>query len=163
VDVNNAVVWKSGDDAIDTDQAWSGTLTNFVVVSPTGNCLELDGPEGTLQGTHTIELGSIKADACGRLIQLDATLNNGNQPSAVNLNYLFFTNITATSQYIDNVNIAGVTFNNVLLNVDAANLITYTNNNTPSNGGIEAGTTPQADISQLQWTWTYQSGAMSGL
>jgi hypothetical protein len=163
VDVTNAVVWKSGDDAIDTDQAWSGTLTNFVVVSPSGNCLELDGPEGTLQGTHTIELGSIKADACGKLIQLDATLNNGNQPSAVNLNYLFFTNITATSQNIDNVNIAGVTFNNVLLNVDAANLITYTNNITPSNGGIEAGTTPQADISQLQWTWTYQSGAMSGL
>jgi hypothetical protein len=157
------VVWKSGDDAIDTDQAWSGTLTNFVIVSPLGHCLELDGPEGTLQGTHTIEQGSIKADACSKLIQLDATSSGANQPSAVNLNYLFFTDITAQTQVIDNVNVAGVTFNNVVLNVDPVNLLTHTNGNTPSNGGIEAGTTPQADISQLQWTWTYQSGAMSGL
>jgi hypothetical protein len=163
VDVTNAVVWKSGDDAIDTDQAWSGTLTNFVVVSPTGNCLELDGPEGTLQGTHTIQQGSIKADACGKLIQLDATTSGANQPSAVNLNNLFFTSINATTQVIDQVNISGVTFSTVLLNVDAANLTTYTNGNTPANGGIEAGTEPQANITELQWTWTFKSGAMSGL
>ncbi len=163
VNVSNVVVWKSGDDAIDTDQAWSGTLSNFVVVSPVGNCLELDGPEGTLQGTHTIELGSIKADACGKLIQLDATTSGANQPSAVNLNNLFFTSITAPTQVIDQVNISGVTFSTVLLNVDAANLTTYTNNNTPANGGIEAGTDPQANISELQWTWTFKSGAMSGL
>jgi hypothetical protein len=163
VDVTNVVVWKSGDDAIDTDQAWSGTLTNFVVVSPTGNCLELDGPEGTLQGTHTIQQGSIKADACGKLIQLDATTSGANQPSAVNLSNLFFTSITAPTQVIDQVNISGVTFSSVLLNVDAANLTTYTNGNTPANGGIEAGTDPQANITELQWTWTFKSGAMSGL
>jgi hypothetical protein len=163
VDVTNAVVWKSGDDAIDTDQAWSGTLNNFVVVSPAGNCLELDGPEGTLQGTHSIQQGSIKADACGKLIQLDATTSGANQPSAVNLSNLFFTSITAPTQVIDQVNISGVTFSSVLLNVEAANLTTYTNGNTPANGGIEAGTDPQANITELQWTWTFKSGAMSGL
>ena len=163
VDVTNVVVWKSGDDAIDTDQAWSGTLTNFVVVSPGNHCLELDGPEGTLQGTHTIQQGSIKADACVKLIQLDATTSGANQPSAVNLNNLFFTSITAPTQVIDQVNISGVTFSTVLLNVDAANLTTYTNGNTPANGGIEAGTDPQAIINDLQWTWTFKSGAMSGL
>jgi hypothetical protein len=163
VDVSNVVVWKSGDDAIDTDQAWSGTLTNFVVVNPAGNCLELDGPEGTLQGTHTIERGSIKADACGKLIQLDAITSGANQPSAVNLNNLFFTSITAPTQVIDQVNISGVLFNTVLLNVNPTELTTYTNGNTPANGGIVAGTDPQANISELQWTWTFKSGAMSGL
>jgi hypothetical protein len=164
VDVTNAVVWKSGDDAIDTDQAWSGTLTNFVVVSPSGNCLELDGPEGNLQGTHTIQQGSIKADACGKLIQLDATTSSDgiNRPSAVNLNNLFFTSITAVTQKIDNVNITGVTFNTVLLDVDPTMLDTYLGNG-PQSGGIEAGSIPQANITELQWTWTYQSGAMSGL
>src|SRR5690606_8393302 len=33
VNVSNVVVWAVGDDAIDTDQAWSGTLNNFVVLA----------------------------------------------------------------------------------------------------------------------------------
>src|SRR5690606_34250542 len=33
VNVTNAVVWNAGDDAIDTDQAWSGTLDNFIVIA----------------------------------------------------------------------------------------------------------------------------------
>ena len=39
VNVSNAVVWNAGDDAIDTDQAWAGTLDNFVVVTPSKNFL----------------------------------------------------------------------------------------------------------------------------
>ena len=46
VNVTNAVVWNAGDDAIDTDQAWSGTLDNFIVVNPGDECFELNGPEG---------------------------------------------------------------------------------------------------------------------
>ena len=46
VNVKNAIVWAAGDDAIDTDQAWSGTLDNFVIVcgSSTDHALEIDGP-----------------------------------------------------------------------------------------------------------------------
>ena len=32
VNVSNALVWNAGDDCIDTDQSWSGTLTNFIVI-----------------------------------------------------------------------------------------------------------------------------------
>jgi len=32
VSVKNALVWNSGDDAVDTDQAWAGTLDNFIVI-----------------------------------------------------------------------------------------------------------------------------------
>ena len=42
VNVKNALVWNSGDDAIDTDQSWGGTLDNFIVITPTGHCFELD-------------------------------------------------------------------------------------------------------------------------
>ena len=158
VNVTNAVVWNCGDDAIDTDQAWSGTLDNFVVVSAIGHSFELDGPEGSLSAGHTITNGSIIAtygsNACIDLINVD---NN----SIVALSDLFFTGITATTQRLNNVNAAGVTFNNILFNVPSENLANHINGAVPA--GISAGATPQADINQLNWTWTYESGAMNGL
>ncbi|MEM9857103.1 MAG: hypothetical protein AAF843_07095, partial [Bacteroidota bacterium] len=45
VDVTNAVVWNAFDDALDTDQDWIGTCSNFIVVTPDGSAFELDGPE----------------------------------------------------------------------------------------------------------------------
>jgi hypothetical protein len=65
VHVKNVIVWNSSDDAIDTDQAWSGTLDNFVVIcvpgsNPTDHALEIDGPEGTYIAGHTIQNGTIK-------------------------------------------------------------------------------------------------------
>lgn len=64
VNVSDALVWNAGDDAIDTDQAWSGTLDNFIVVagSETDHGLEIDGPEGTFMAGHTVTNGSIKGD-----------------------------------------------------------------------------------------------------
>lgn len=62
VNVSDAIVWNVGDDAIDTDQAWSGTLDNFIVIGgdQTDHAMELDGPEGDAAGTHTITNGSLK-------------------------------------------------------------------------------------------------------
>lgn len=64
VNVTNAVVLNAGDDAIDTDQAWAGTLTNFIVIcgSDTDHALEIDGPEGAALAGHTLTSGSIKGD-----------------------------------------------------------------------------------------------------
>lgn len=73
VNVTNALVWNAGDDAIDTDQAWAGTLSNFIVLagSETDHALEIDGPEGTYgQGTstgHTITKGTIRGSATTEL------------------------------------------------------------------------------------------------
>lgn len=68
VNVKNAVVWNASDDAIDTDQAWSGTLDNFVVIcvpgsNPTDHALEIDGPEGSHLAGHTVQNGTIKGSA----------------------------------------------------------------------------------------------------
>lgn len=63
VDVTNAVVWNAGDDAIDTDQAWRGTLDNFAIIggADTDHALEMDGPEGTdNDNAHTVTNGSVK-------------------------------------------------------------------------------------------------------
>ncbi|SHI35356.1 autotransporter outer membrane beta-barrel domain-containing protein [Pseudozobellia thermophila] len=59
VNVTNALVWSQGDDGFDADQAWSGTLSNGVVVmgGESGTGLELDGPEGSAatEGGFTME------------------------------------------------------------------------------------------------------------
>ncbi len=53
---SNIVVWAQGDDAVDLDQAYSGTLDNVVVVQGgiSDHALEIDGPEGTLAGEYTL-------------------------------------------------------------------------------------------------------------
>jgi len=59
VNVTNALVWSQGDDGFDADQAWTGTLTNGLVImgSESGTGLELDGPEGSVatEGGYTLE------------------------------------------------------------------------------------------------------------
>lgn len=72
VDVKNALVWNTGDDAIDTDQSWAGTLDNFIVVNPGDECFELDGPEGEMAAKHTIMNGSVFAGDAQGLADLDA-------------------------------------------------------------------------------------------
>ena len=67
VSVSNAIVWNNGDDAIDTDQAWAGTLNNFIIINPGDKGFELDGPEGAYAGAgHTIQNGTVwMKDAAG--------------------------------------------------------------------------------------------------
>ncbi len=62
VSVTNALVWNSGDDALDSDQAWAGTMDNFVIIcgSNTDHALEIDGPEGSYRDGHTLKNGTIK-------------------------------------------------------------------------------------------------------
>lgn len=69
VNVKNALIWNAGDDALDTDQAWNGSLDNFVVIAgpETDHALEADGPEGSLLGAHTLKNGSVKGSAVAEL------------------------------------------------------------------------------------------------
>lgn len=64
VSVKNAIVWNVGDDAFDTDQAWSGTLDNFIGIAgtETDHMLEIDGPEGSFSAGHTLKNGSLKGN-----------------------------------------------------------------------------------------------------
>src|SRR5690554_6419756 len=88
VDVKHALVWNAGDDAIDTDQAWSGTLDNFIVISgaETNHALEIDGPEGEMEASHTLKNGSIKGSATTEL----ADFRDGAQGTFENLYFFNF-------------------------------------------------------------------------
>ena len=71
--VKNVLAWNVGDDALDTDQAFSGVIDNALVINPYDECFELDGPEGSYQGSgHTIKNVSCKVENAQGLIDLDA-------------------------------------------------------------------------------------------
>jgi len=143
VNATNIVVWNVGDDAIDTDQGWSGTLDNFVIITPTGHCFELDGPEGSLVAGHTIKNGEVRASGAEDLINMDDN-------SRVNLESIYFTDIDP-SQKINRVTfeVGEVTFTDIFLDVDT--LENHINGTPPP--GIQIGTISQANKSGLGWTW----------
>ncbi len=62
VNATNLIVWNQGDDAIDCDQSYSGTVDNFITIagSSSDHSLELDGPEGARLGSFTLTNGSCK-------------------------------------------------------------------------------------------------------
>lgn len=57
VSPSNLFVWAQGDDGLDIDQAYSGTITNSMVVlgDASDHALEIDGPEGSLEGSFTLD------------------------------------------------------------------------------------------------------------
>jgi len=56
VNATNLFVWAQGDDGLDIDQAYSGTIDNAVVVQGeiSDHALEIDGPEGSAMGSFTL-------------------------------------------------------------------------------------------------------------
>lgn len=61
VSVSDILVWNSGDDPLDTDQDWTGTADNFIVVNPNDRAFEMDGPEGPQDRdpNHSITNGTV--------------------------------------------------------------------------------------------------------
>lgn len=155
VSVKNVVVWNVGDDAIDTDQSWSGTLDNFVIITPLGHCFELDGPEGSMIAGHTIKNGTVYASDANRTSE---DLINTDDNSLVNLENIMITGIAA-GQVINRVDhvVGTVNFTNILLDVSAADLGDYVSGTVPA--GISAGNTTQANTSGFSWSWASQANA----
>lgn len=159
VNVTNAVSWNCGDDGLDTDQAWSGTCDNFVIVGATGHVFELDGPEGSYEAGHTFSNGSIKASYDGRV---SGDLINTDDNSIVNLQNIYITGIEDGQQINRVTHVDGVVnFTGIQLDVAQADLGSHVNGDVPA--GVTAGGTSQADISVMSWTWASQDGALSGL
>lgn len=65
VSVTNALVWSIGDDGLDIDQAYSGTITNAMVIQGTTSQsgLEIDGREGSLERGFTIDKLTLKGNS----------------------------------------------------------------------------------------------------
>ena len=56
VNVSIALVWSQGDDGLDIDEAYSGTITNSAVIlgDISDHGMEIDGPAGSLEGRFTL-------------------------------------------------------------------------------------------------------------
>ena len=71
VNASNLLVWGQGDDAIDIDQAYAGTIDGAMVIltDASDHGFEVDGPEGSAPGSFTLKnvtvIGATKA--CGAL------------------------------------------------------------------------------------------------
>ncbi|NOZ47342.1 MAG: hypothetical protein GXO79_11260 [Chlorobi bacterium] len=92
VNISNVVVWNTGDDAIDTDQSWGGTINNVIIVNPGDECFELDGPEGTMVAKHTIKNVTVQAKEADGLVDLDAN-------SYVDMDSIYFFDLKAGQDF----------------------------------------------------------------
>jgi len=157
VNVKNIVVWNVGDDGLDTDQSWSGTADNFYVVTVAGHNFELDGPEGSYQAGHTIKNGTVVASNADRSAE---DLINVDENSIVTLQNIYITSILEGMK-INRVTAVGVVFDNIMLDVPAADLANYVNGAVPA--GVVAGGSTGADSSVFGWTWASKAGGLTGL
>jgi hypothetical protein len=163
VNVSDAVIWNVGDDAVDTDQSWAGTLNNFIIIAPDDHNFELDGPEGSHKAGHKIQNGTVIANdpAFGRS---SSDLINTDDNSIVELKNIYFTSIKE-GQKINRVtfNVGVVTFEGIQLNIAEADLPNFVNGEVPE--GVRAVTVPSvgANASGFSWTWASKYGKLSGL
>jgi len=155
VNVMNAIVWNTGDDAIDTDQSWGGTLDNFIVVNPGDECFELDGPEGAMEATHTIKNGTVYAGDAEGLADLDDN-------SLVTMMNIYFFGI-AEGQDFDLVP-PGLTASNFDATIPDGFAVTdffKEGSDAFVTEVAEGANTVGADVSKFQgWSWAAVSGAL---
>ncbi len=155
--VRNAIVWNTGDDAVDTDQSWGGTLDNFIVINPGDECFELDGPEGAMEAGHNLMNGSVRADNAQGLADLDDN-------SIVSMNNIYFFGITAGQDF--DLNPTGLTASNFQATIPDGTVVTdFFKHGTDAYVTIvPAGShTVGANVTAFQgWSWAAAAGELEG-
>ena len=159
VNVKNAIIWNTGDDAIDTDQSWGGTLDNFIVINPGDECFELDGPEGTMVAKHIIKNGSVKAGNAEGLVDLDANSN-------VDMDKIYFFGLKSGQDFDELPTQYTCSFTNFQATLPANTLITdfFKKGSDLFTTVVAAGArSVGANIPDFQgWSWTSASGSLTG-
>ncbi|WP_111613167.1 hypothetical protein [Algoriphagus yeomjeoni] len=176
VSVKNAIVWNAGDDALDTDQAWSGTLDNFIVVSgaETDHALEIDGPEGSFNAGHTLKNGTIIGNAVAEM----ADFRDGARGTFENLYFTGFAD-PATTEGRGDLSLSGdktlATFAEGTLKfmnleatlADGVTLATVFKNGTAASATLVAAGANTVGANKAAfantWSWTAASGSISDL
>lgn len=174
VNVTNLTILNSGDDAIDTDQAYSGTISNFIAINPKSRVFEIDGPEGDYTGSgHTISNGFVFMGDCfsgyDNDENSDATLldvyftgfnentGNFNEYSENELSRSY--NLEMDQYYVnmegDTIPISAVTYFSEMHNILDANGNPIISTVIPGNN-----TVGPDDSFEFSWTWTFQSGSL---
>ncbi len=161
VNATNVLVMNNGDDAIDTDQSWGGTLDNFIIITPAGHCFELDGPEGTYNASHTIKNGTVVASKGSRAAE---DLINTDKNSRVALMNIFFAETKAGQQVNRTTDNPDVSFTGIVINTSGSIDDAIKDGTAPA--GITKGSSSanKANAAAFNgWTWAAKAGATAGL
>lgn len=164
VNVKNALIWNVGDDGVDTDQAWAGTLDNFIVIcgNDTDHALEIDGPEGTLLASHTVKNGSVKGNATASEL---ADFRDGARGTFENIYFFGFGDPAASAgrgdfslsgtKTLDNFAAGDLIFNNLEISpAPGVALTTIFRNGTDVHATSVTTRTVGADKTKFAgWTW----------
>lgn len=158
VNVKNVVVWNTGDDAIDTDQSWGGTLDNFIIINPGDECLELDGPEGTMVAKHILKNGSCYAGDAQGLVDLDPN-------SDVDMDGIYFFGLKAGQDFDELPTAYACTFSNLQATIPAGSNLTdfFKGGSDAFATAVAAGANTKGanpDVF-LGWSWTAVSGSLN--
>lgn len=124
VNVKNVLVWNAGDDQIDCDQAWSGSLDNFICIlgADSDHGLELDGNEGTKTGKFTLKNGTLKGKGAANTTNGEYADLRDKVECAIE-NVYFFDFSTSSDFELDNAGVSDnwsagkITFSNLEFNV----------------------------------------------
>lgn len=174
VNVTNVVVWNSYDDALDTDQAWAGTMDNFAIVCGAGtdHALEIDGPEGSYRDGHTLRNGTVRGHPNSEL----GDFRDGAEALFENIYFFDFDSPASTDGRGDfslsgdetRANFANgdLIFQNfeVTLADDVSDITEVFKNGTDAavSEVSRLNNTVGADLSVFNnWTWTAQAGALN--
>lgn len=165
VNITNALVWAADDDALDIDQAYSGTIDNAVVIAfgGTDHALEIDGPEGSLAGAFTVTNLTVKGD--------DDELGNyrdGATGTTSNAYFFGFTTIAEGEGDLsldESTSIDDLTFSalEVVLPPDATSITEVLKDGIDAFGTVvaEGENTVGADTSVFGWTYASALGALN--
>ncbi len=158
VNVKNVVVLNTGDDAIDTDQSWNGSLDNCIIINPGDECFELDGPEGAMAAKHTISNASISAGDAEGLVDLDPN-------SYLDMNNIYFFNLKAGQDFDELPTIYSCNFTNFQVTLPSGSTLTdfFKGGSDQFTTAVNAGAnTVGADKTKFTgWSWTEASGSLS--
>jgi len=168
VNATNVHIWNNGDDAVDTDQAWSGTIDNMLIVSPADSPFELDGPEGSFTSTgHTITNATVFVRGNGAEEMIDVDDNTDVFMSNILLFGLEEGNVISSDypEFADNENGYEITDLEVVLPGDSEVSDFFPEGLIPEVteiGSVDEATLG-ADLSVFGWTWASQSGALDSI
>lgn len=172
VDVSGVLVWNCNDDALDTDQDWTGTCNNFIVVAPNGgSAFELDGPEGDAAGVsgmaNSFTNGIVYAgETIDHLVDWDGSTNTGIS------NVYFYgwsASYTGTAEF-DPIESFGGDETGTTGNwqytlttggAAAASIFTGVPTSALTEVAANANTVGVTNVAGFAWTWASQSGGLS--
>jgi len=179
VNPTNLLVWTQGDDGLDIDQAYAGTITNAVVIlgRNSDHALEIDGGEGTLDAQYTLKDITLK----GNLETSGGEYADFRSDAQGHNNNIYAFGFKASSDVeLDNDGIAAnynsglLTFSNweIVLPEGVTDVMTLFNNTasattpTPNFGteatAVTAGSqTVGANTSIFSWTRAKETGALN--